>query len=99
MPELERLRPRYEAQGIAFLAVSLETDPGLVRSAADSLGLRMPIALAQGEVLGPLGVRALPSTVFVDPDGVMVAAATGERGGRFLENRLRGLVARSQGNR
>ena len=52
----------------------------------------MPVATTADEVLAPLGVRAVPSTVFVAADGTVVAAATGERGERFFEERVRELL-------
>lgn len=84
----------YAARGVLFLAVSLEPDAAEVRAAARRLGITMPIALARGEVLGPLGVRGIPSTVFVSRDGRIVIAASGYRSEGFLDARVQELLER-----
>lgn len=87
------MRQRYEPKGVSFLALALEPDEAQVRAAAADLGIRMKVAVARGEVLGPLGVREVPSTVFVSRDGIVVAAASGERSERFFDARARDLLA------
>jgi len=47
------------------IALSLERDGDVVREAAENLGIRMKVAFAKSEILGPLGVSGIPSTVFV----------------------------------
>ncbi len=54
------------------------------------------VALATGEVLGPLSVREVPSTVFVDAQGTIVAAASGPRERAFLSKRTRELLESSR---
>lgn len=66
----------------------------LVREAAAQFGIRMKVAVAGGPVLGPLGVTAVPSTIFVSRDGTIVAAASGPRSGRFFEARVKELIER-----
>ena len=91
-PELEAVRSTYESRGVGFLALSLEPDEQLVRRAAQQLGIRMRVAISKDETLGPLGVNQVPSTVFVDAEGRIVAAASGERGRGFFERRVRALL-------
>ena len=79
---------------MGFLALSLEPDERLVRAAAIALGLKMRVAVAGAEVLGPLGVNQVPSTVFVDSRGVVVMAVKGPRRRGFFERRARELIAR-----
>jgi hypothetical protein len=52
----------------------------------------MPVAIAKGEILAPLGTNQVPSTVFIDRRGVIVAAAIGERKHTFLEVRTQELL-------
>lgn len=54
----------------------------------------MEIAVAESELLEPLGVRGLPSTVFIDAEGRIVAAATGARSERFFDRRVRELLGK-----
>ncbi len=63
-----------------------------MRVAAEKLGIRMELAVAESELLAPFGVRALPSTVFVSADGRIVAAATGARDEAFFDRRVRELL-------
>jgi thioredoxin-like negative regulator of GroEL len=86
------VRRAYEERGVGFLALSLEPDERLVREAAARLGIGMAVATTRDEVLAPLGVRAVPSTVFVAADGTVVAAATGARSEAFFERRVRALL-------
>jgi hypothetical protein len=92
LPELDAVRGKYQEQGVSFLALSLEPDEQVVLDAARKLSIEMPVAIAQGEVLGPLGVNQVPSTVFIDRDGTIVAAANGERKRSFLEARVKELL-------
>ncbi len=92
LPELEVIRSEFEPKGVQFIALSLERDEKLVTEAAAKLGIRMKVAYAKSEVLAPLGVNAVPSTAFVSADGTIVAAASGERTRKFLEERTRELV-------
>jgi hypothetical protein len=70
----------------------LDADEDSVRAAAKKIGIQMTVALADGELLGPLGVNKVPSTVFVDRRGIVVAAASGERKRSFFLSRARELA-------
>lgn len=91
-PELEAVRRQFEQKGVGFLAVSIEPDEALVRSSAKRLGIAMEVAVSEDETLGPLSVNQVPSTVFLNRDGVIVAAASGARGRKFFEKRVRELL-------
>lgn len=87
------MRRKFEGQAIGFLALSLDPDPKAVREAAQALGIQMSIATAEGEVLGPLGVNQVPSTVFLNAEGTIVAAASGARKRSFFERRVQALLS------
>lgn len=57
------------------------------------MGIQMPVAIAKGETLGPLGTNQVPSTVFINSRGIIVAAASGARKHSFLEARTRELLS------
>ena len=78
---------------MGFLALSLEQDDSIVLDAARKLDIKMKVALAQSEVLAPFSVSQVPSTVFLDKDGTLVAAASGPRERDFFERRVKELVA------
>jgi hypothetical protein len=92
LPELEQLRREFSSQNVGFLALSLEPDRPLVAQAAVRLRIQMPVAIADGEMLGPLGVNRVPSTAFIDRAGRIVAASSGERSRGFYERRIRALL-------
>jgi hypothetical protein len=93
LPELEALRSEYEARGVGFLALSLNPSEARNRRTAAELGVHMRVATAKGEVLGPLRVSTVPATVFIDRQGVVVAAVSGERSRAFYARRLEELLA------
>jgi hypothetical protein len=77
---------------VGFLALSLEPDEGLVRRGVEQNRIQMPVAIAMEEMLAPLGVNQVPSTLFVGPDGRIVGAASGPRSRRFFQRHARALV-------
>lgn len=79
---------------MGFLALSLEPAREDVEAAQRKYGLRMTVALpGGGELLAPLGVRGVPSTVFVDRSGRIVAARTGAADRAFFRERANELLA------
>ena len=86
------MKRKYEAQGVRFLAVSIEPDAKLVRSAAERLGLTMTVGISLRETLTPLYVNQVPSTVWVDAQGIIVMAASGEQTQGFFDRRTRALL-------
>lgn len=93
LPELEKLRREYEPQGVGFLSLSVDADADKARAFLHRLGLPDgTLALADGEVLAPLNVRDVPSTVWLDARALIVAAATGERSSAFLHEQTEALL-------
>lgn len=77
---------------MGFLALSLHPKRSDVDEFMVRLGIGMKVAIADEPVLGPLGVSAVPSTVFVDAAGKIVASVNGPRKRAFFERRLRELL-------
>jgi hypothetical protein len=73
LPELDRVAKEMAGTPVHFLAVSLETDTRHVRVAMEKLRLTLPVATAESELLGPLNLESVPSTIFVDASGQVVA--------------------------
>lgn len=57
------------------------------------LHLSLPVAIAHGEMLGPLGVRAVPSTVILDANGTIAAVVSGPRKQAWFTARLREVLS------
>ena len=72
--------------------MSIEPDEALVRRGAEQNSIAMTVAISESETLGPLSVNQVPATVFVDRQGVIVAAASGARGRKFFAKRVRELM-------
>ncbi len=80
MPALERLWRQHKDNRFVLLAVSLDSDPGLVRPFLSRHRLTFPVALdPKFEVANLYGVRALPATFVVDRLGNLAALALGPR--------------------
>ncbi|MGH7310879.1 MAG: TlpA disulfide reductase family protein [Candidatus Rokuibacteriota bacterium] len=80
MPALERLWRQHKDNEFVLLAVSLDSDPGLVGPFLTRHRLTFPVALdPKFEVANLYGVRALPATFVVDRLGNLVALALGPR--------------------
>ena len=79
---------------MGFTAVALSDDVDGVRRAAAALRLSMPVALAQGETLGPNGVRTVPAVLLVNAQGMVVDRITGRVERAELVARVARLVAK-----
>jgi peroxiredoxin len=80
MPAMERLYRRHKDAGFTLVAVSVDADPAKVTPFVREHGLTMPIGLdPRMELASTYGVRALPSSFLIAPDGQLAALAIGPR--------------------
>lgn len=81
MPSMERLYQTFKATEFVLLAVSMDRQGAEVaRPYADNLKLTFPILLdPASEVARQYGVRGLPTTYLIAPDGVLLGAVVGAR--------------------
>ena len=80
MPAMERLWQRQKDQGFVLVAVSVDIDPKVVHPYLAKYKLTFPVALdPKLDVGNAYGVRALPSSFIVDPEGYVTALALGPR--------------------
>jgi len=80
MPALERTQEAHAGDGLVVLAVNATNQDSLpaVISFIEEMGLTLPIALDQsGEVGRRYQVRALPTTFFIDRQGVIQEVIVG----------------------
>jgi hypothetical protein len=93
MTALEETRRVYEARGVGFLAASIVEDPGSVRAAASELGFEGELVMSVGDLMHDLKVTGVPSSVFVNARGHLVArVASGRRSARFFSARAEELL-------
>lgn len=80
MPALERLYRQQRDAGLVLVALSVDTDPARVTPFVREHGLSFLIGLdPRVQVADRYGVRALPSTFVIDPEGNLAALALGPR--------------------
>ncbi|MDA1330483.1 MAG: TlpA disulfide reductase family protein [Chloroflexi bacterium] len=74
MPAMQRVYERYRDQGFVVLAVNVTNQDqiGAARAFVEEMGVTYPIALdVDGEVSRLYNLQALPSSFFIDPQGVI----------------------------
>ncbi|HXW76206.1 MAG TPA: TlpA disulfide reductase family protein [Candidatus Eremiobacteraceae bacterium] len=78
MPALERLS-RADAGKISVVSIDQREAPGIVRAYVRRFGVTFPVGIDDGQQLGTaLHLIGLPSSFFVDRDGVIREAVDGE---------------------
>jgi thiol-disulfide isomerase/thioredoxin len=71
MPMLQAAWERYN-DSVAIVGVDIDEDPALVQAFVDELDITFPILLDEGAVIaGRYNVRGLPTTLFIDGDGII----------------------------
>jgi thiol-disulfide isomerase/thioredoxin len=79
MPHLSAIQSRYKERGLVVIGLSTDdTDPKVVRSYADRMGLTFRVAMADDPVMDAYGpISALPTTIYINKKGVIVRRVVG----------------------
>jgi thiol-disulfide isomerase/thioredoxin len=97
--ELPALQAAFEQYGhqIGFIAVDVKESPETVAAFVQEMGLTFPVALdTAGQVSNELyQVRGIPTTIFVDAQGVVSARHVGPLDSAAIEGYLVPLLAQS----
>jgi thiol-disulfide isomerase/thioredoxin len=89
LPEMQRVYEAYKDRGFVILAVDVQEERLLVQGFADELGLTFPVLLdTKGEVTRSYRVRGLPTSYFVDQNGVILDVQVGPVDAAWMENNL-----------
>ena len=94
IPELNQLYKKYnKTRGLVVLGVSCDMIGGKglqsVEPFVEELQIEYPIAIADQALVDSLGVEAIPTTLFVGPDGKIVSRIVGAgRRGEISENTM-----------
>jgi len=91
MPLLQAAQDRYPEQ-LVVLAINDDESSGVIQSFIDKLGLKMTILLDPGaKVTQNYRVRGFPTTVMIDPQGVIRYQHVGELSREMLVGYLKDL--------
>lgn len=92
MPELQRLHERLAASGVAVIGVNQGESAGTAAAFFQTLGLDFPVALDERTGVSQLYlVNSLPTTFFIDHDGVIRSVFTGPMTDAVLAQNLRSI--------
>lgn len=93
MPHIQAAYGEYEEAGLVILAMDQQEPIEEVRLFAEGLGLTFPLVLdTTGQVGTAYLVRALPTSFFIDRDGIIRDKFAGPMTGPILEERLNAIV-------
>ena len=94
MPDMQALYAELQDRNLVVLGVNQAESEELVASFADAFALTFPIGLDSGREVGGLyGVRAYPTTVIIDGDGVIRRTIVGgPLSASVLRARVEGLL-------
>lgn len=92
MPHFERASQKYEGQ-VILLAVNQMETPAQIDTFAEEMGLTFPLLVDQDRVVNNrYGVINLPTTVFIDADGIVREVIIGTINQAILEDRIGRLL-------
>jgi thiol-disulfide isomerase/thioredoxin len=102
IPELKKLYSKYhKSRGLVVLGIACDTVQGdgvrSVRPFVREFDISYPILLAESEVLDSFGVEALPTTLFLGPDGSIVGRVLGAGASGELTEGVDALLANPSG--
>ncbi len=93
-PRLESFAQRSAAEGVAVIGVVWNDSRSAARAFRTEFGLTYPQAIDPGaRAANEFGVRGVPETFVIDPNGVIMAKVVGAVGPRTLDDVLRDVLA------
>lgn len=93
MPEIVKAYEKHKDEGLVILAVNVEEGPQEVKEFTNTFKMTFPITLdTKGKVIDAYGVRAMPTSLFVDSQGIIRARWQGALTGDQLEEHLRTIL-------
>lgn len=89
MPDLESVYRTYRSEGLVVLGVTPEGARAEVVSFADDFGITFPLLLdSSGKVSKAYEVEGLPTSFFIDSEGVIQEVRLGSMSRNAIENNL-----------
>lgn len=88
-PELVNLYDANKDRGLVVLGVDLQESPGQVQQFAEEFGAKFPIVIdLDAEVAGQYRLLGLPTTWFIDAQGILRAQQVGVLSKRIIAEKL-----------
>jgi hypothetical protein len=78
MPQVEQRYRRYRSAGLQVVGVDQQEGPALIAPFIKALRISFPVVIDDGAAAAAYKVFALPTSVFVDSNGVVRAFKIGE---------------------
>ncbi len=80
MPSMEKLWQEFKEEEFVILAIDIRERPEKVMSFVIEESLSFPVLLDEtGQLAGAYGIRGIPTTFFLNPEGEIVGKAVGAR--------------------
>ncbi len=93
MPELVRVYEAHRSEGLVILAVNLQESAGEVQAFVEEFDMRFPVILdPDGRVADRYQIRSLPSSIFIDRDGMIAARWIGLLTPSMLQKHLERIL-------
>ncbi len=88
LPGFEQVYQRYRGQ-VVFWGINLADDPTAALAVAAQTGITYPLAVdASGDTFAEFGAFAMPTTIFVSPDGKVLELHSGPLTAEQLEAKI-----------
>ena len=72
MPYIQQIYNEWQEKGLVLLAINIGESASQAAEFMRSQGLSFPVLLdPEGEIAGQYGVRAIPTSFFIDKDGII----------------------------
>jgi peroxiredoxin len=92
MPELQSAHDAYESGGLVVLGVNQAEDRATVQAFLDERNLSFPVVLdSQYEASQLYQVNSLPTTFFIDRDGIIREIVVGQMNAALLKQQIRSI--------
>jgi thiol-disulfide isomerase/thioredoxin len=101
LPDIETVLRRYRGQGLAVIALNNGESLATARRYVSKLGLDLTaFALDPDEAVVRLyGIRGMPTSVFIDPDGVITRVYAGQLSRGLMESAVQLTLASAGGTK
>ncbi len=93
MPQFVAAYDRYQEEGVEIIAVNLQESPSIIQPFVDDFGMDFPVALdKRGAVSDEYRILGLPTTYFIDRQGVIKGVFLGPFLDQFRGTNVQGAI-------